>query len=208
MPKFNARKLLKKTNSVRVRIKKKFPDYVSAKASRTEHSIEMAKFARIKKSDVVLDPFGGAGFSSLVLGYSKPAELIVQDFLYSDKTQPSPNDLEKIWGKSAHSKKKRTKAVAVAANAKQIPLKDSSVDKIVTCPPYNYKFRNRIKAESVLESVMPELRRVLKNHGLLVIKVPSFWRLNFMPFHSFKLIEQKTLSEKHRLAVFELKKNS
>jgi len=198
-------KTKRRAGKVLTKIKTKFPKYRSSKGSAFLDSVEMAKKARIKRTDAVLDPFGGAGFSSTVLGYWKPKQIIALDVLYGNKSQPSPRDVERFTAKQ-EKKKKRTKIDSIAVDSKAIPLQSSSIDKIVSSPPYNLKLRNRKKQEAILEKFVPEMKRVLKKNGLVVLKIPFFWQLEFMAFHGFELVEEKKLNSLNKVSVFRLAK--
>ena len=167
----------------------------------------MAKAARIKSSDIVLDPFGGAGFSSLVAAHFNPKKMIISDLLYGRPLEPTPRDVEFEWADIERSLRK-TRLTVVSADAGKLPFSDSSVDKIISSPPYNLHLRSRSKSEEIFEPYVAELARVLKNNGLLVLKVPAFWNLRYAPFHGFGLLKRRRLDQHNQLAVFQLKKQN
>ncbi|MBN2127407.1 MAG: hypothetical protein JW703_03370 [Candidatus Diapherotrites archaeon] len=193
--KLKIKRITEKINQLKEKISLKFPEYRKQKASGTENAIHLAETARIKKTDILLDPFGGPGFSSVIAMHFNPKKIITVDYTYSDKSQPNPNELQKELNTPK-------KIFPIAGNSESLPLKTASIDKIISCPPYNYRYAEREKQEKVIEKIVPELKRVLKKNSTITLIVPVYWELRFMPFMGFDLQKEIKLDEKSKIMHF------
>lgn len=105
-----------------------------------------------KKNDIFLDPFAGYGsiaFARTTFPYSK---IIAAD-----------NDQEKVHFLSGKKKKVEIQNWDVT----KLPLKNNSIDKVVTDPPWGVFEKENV--EELYEKFLIEFARVLKPKGIVVI---------------------------------------
>lgn len=108
--------------------------------------------------DKVLDPFAGYGSIPLERTYFKYQEIIASD--------SEPKTVEQLQQKVKDQNKKITVIQQDAGSLDHI--QDSSVDKIITDPPWGL-FEKHIDIPTLYELFLKQAARVLKPNGILVI---------------------------------------
>lgn len=114
----------------------------------------------LKQSDVVLDPF--AGYGSIPIECAKSFK--VKNIIASEKDKEIFKLLEK------EVKKSGLKIVLGRWNAlKLTSLTNSSIDKILTDPPWGLFEENGVDIEDFYQKMLNEFSRTLKPGGLLIL---------------------------------------
>lgn len=114
------------------------------------------------KSDLFLDPFAGSGAIPIERSKQFPFARIIA----GDNDQTIVNNLkERVKGKNSRLDIRRLDALLLS------DLKDSSVDKIVTDPPWGHFLNIDLDLKDFYGQMLDSFYRVLKNNGLAIVLV-------------------------------------
>lgn len=181
--------------------KLKHPDFRPSSVCDTHCAHRMIEHAGITNKSAVLDPFGGFGFSGLLVSLARPKKLVLNDLLY--RKEKMPQNVEEAW-REKHGAVPRTGFEFTSYDAARTGFRSGSFDSIVTSPPYNLRIGDTKAQYAVFERCLPELFRVLKPGGKMVLRVPAYWlgkKIDNGPgmipqFHGFRYVNHEVLPQK------------
>ncbi len=119
--------------------------------------------------DIFLDPMCGSGTILLERLQFGPSQEILGGDIESDRVDATRQNMPK----PRKGRKKRTISIR-QWDVRQLPLDDSSIDKVATNLPFGKQIGSRQQLDSLYSSVFAELERVVRPDGRIVVFSSEF----------------------------------
>jgi 23S rRNA G2445 N2-methylase RlmL len=127
----------------------------------------LVRLAELRPGQVVVDPMCGAGTilaeALVVLGESRQPSTVCGGDIYGGAVRLATTNLRRLG-----------RPMIFRWNAKQLPFADSSVDRIISNPPFGKQLGRPQEIGSLYKKMVKEYDRVLKSRGRAVLLVSDF----------------------------------
>lgn len=127
-----------------------------------ELAYSLCKFADIKEGEVVYDPFCGSSTIPIIAALNFPVKRVIS----SDISGSAIDASQKNFDESGLSK---DRYVLFRSNISMVKLRKSSIDKVITNPPWGIRSGKHEKNIKVYNAFAKKLNSVLKDNGLAVV---------------------------------------